>query len=199
MVKFLSDHKIVCIIIIILAIIGIIAAVVFTSPLAVDVDSSWTKLVCDVKLIRLNTEINVYKGTEKIGTIKGNILRLLTDPLTYYDTNYNKLAYADDTYHLIAQDSHAINVKLIGESYYIYDNSGHMIGNATFDFLNLNGKITDNNGTAIVAYRANPIIKDFTIYISPECIIDEDTVLMICASYYSDHAADSRNSNNSSN
>ena len=210
MVNFLSRHKISCILVIIIAIIGIAAAVIFTSPMSVKVGTNWAKFECDFKLIRLNTDIIVYKDNEKIGSVKGNVLRIITDPLTYYDVNNNKIAYADDTYHLIAQDSHAIvvdgkvsaemvgKVRLIGNAYDIYDSTGHLIATAEFDFLNLNGKITDINGTDIVAYRANPILQDFSFYISPDSMLDETTILMICASYYSDHSADTRNSNSSS-
>ena len=165
----------------------------------------------DAKILRLNTAINVYKNDNQIGIIRGNIIRFLTDSLTYYDNNEKIIAYADDTYHLIAQDSHAIivednvsvemvgKVKFIGEGYDIYNTSGEKIAYAEFGPLNLNGKITDYSGKVIAVYRANPILKDYTIYISPSSILDETTIIMICASYYSDFSADDRNSNNSSN
>ena len=90
-------------------------------------------------------------------------------------------------------------VKFIGEAYDIYNTFGEKIAYAEFGPLNLNGKITDYSGKVIAVYRANPILKDYTIYISPSSILDETTIIMICASYYSDFSADDRNSNNSSN
>lgn len=207
---FFSRHRIASLLLIFVALIGIAAAIILTSPMSANVGPDWTQINCDVKLLRFNTNVNVYKNNDQIGVVKGNIIRFLTDPLTYYDTSGNKLAYAGDTYHLIAQDSHSIvvdgvvtcemvgKIKLIGEAYDIYDTSGHLMATAEFDFLNLNGKITNVNGTPIVVYRATPVLKDYTIYISPDCILDESTVVMICSSYYSDHAADSSDSSSSS-
>lgn len=210
MVNFLAKHRLVSIIIILIALIGIAAAIVLSSPLAAKVGDDWTKIELDVKLLRLNTEIQIHKDGSQLGVVKGNILRLITDPLVYYDTNGNKIAYADDSYHFIAQDSHSITVgdkvtaemvgkfKLLGEEYSIYNDNGNLMANAEFDFLNLNGKITDINGNVIAVYRSTPVLKDFTIYISPNCKIDESTIIMICCSYYSDKSYDERNSNNSS-
>ena len=208
MVSFLSRHKIVCVILILITLIGISIAIILTSTYAL-IGKDWTEINCDVKLIRLSTTIDIYKDNEKLGFIKGNIIRFLTDPLTYYNADGNKIAYADDTYHLISQDSHAIivddvvtcemvgRVKLLGEKYDIYNTDGDLIAHADFDFMNLYGKIVDKNEKPIVVYKANPILKDYSIYISPDCTIDENTIIMICSSYYSDRSADSKNSNTS--
>ncbi len=196
-------------IVVFLVLVIIAGLLVFNMPLSAHVGSDWAKIDLDVKLLRLNTIVYVYKDDSQIGTIKGNIVRLLTDPLTFYDEAGNRIAYAGDVYHLIAQDSHAIvvgeevtaemvgRVKLIGEAYDIYNTLGEKIAYAEFGFLNINGKITDKDGNVIAVYRAQPIMKDFDIYISPECTLDETTIIMICASYYSDHAADSKQSNSS--
>ena len=197
-------------IIVFLVLVLAVSFIVFNSPLSAYVGSDWTRLDFDVKLLRLNTIVYVYKDDNQLGTIKGNIIRFLTDPLTFYDNDGNKIAYAGDVYHLIAQDSHAIvvgedvtaemvgRVKLIGEAYDIYNTSGEKIAYAEFGFLNINGKIVDSEGKVIAVYRAQPVTKDFDVYISPECTLDETTIIMICASYYSDHAADSRNNSNNS-
>ena len=187
----------------------VISVLLFYVPYQVTVGSDWTKLHFDVKLLRFNTDIQVYKNDAQIGTVKGNILRIITDPLTYYDRNGNKIAYADDQYHFIAQDSHTIicdgevqaemvgRIKYLGEAYDIYGRSGEKIARADFDFLNLTGKIVDGRGEAVASYKANPILKDFDVYVSPSCQIDETTLIMIFSSYYSDYAADSSNNSNS--
>ncbi len=207
--KIKSDRNIIIPVAILLLLIVIISLVVFKIPLSAHIGSDWAKIDFDVKLFRLNTTVMVYKNNVNIGFIKGNIVRFLTDPLTFYDSNGDKLAYADDTYHLIAQDSHAIavddiitaemvgKVKVAGNSYDIYDKDGNKVALSEFDFLKLNGKITDNDGKTIAVYKAHPILKDFTVYISPESQLDETTIIMICASYYSDQYFDSKkNSNN---
>ena len=195
MIAILAKHKFLCLIIILFIVVTIISILLFIPPISTLVNSNWTEINCDVKIIRLNTEIIAYKNNAKLGTIRGNIIRLLTDPLTYYDVNETKLAYASDNYHLIAQDSHAIvvddkvtvemvgKVKLFGNSYDIYDTTGNKIAEANFSVLHLNGSIKDISGSNIAIYKANPILKDYTIYISPNCKIDETTIMMIVASF----------------
>ena len=207
--SFFSKHKFLFLVMIIFFLVVLVIAFLFTSPMSASINSNWSRLQFDVKLLRLNTNIDVYENHQKIGVVKGNIIRLITDPLTYYDVNGQKIAYADDTYHFIAQDSHTIvvdgvvtaemvgKVKLIGEAYGIYNAEGQLIANAEFGIFNVNGKITDVNGTTIAVYKANPILQDFTLYISPDCSIDKETLIMICSSYYSDQAADSSDSDSS--
>ncbi len=193
-------------IVIIVVFVGIICGLFLISPNITKIDSSWNEFRFDVKLLRFNTVLDVYKSNDYIGTVKGKVVRIITDPLTFYGTNGEKIAYADDTYHLIAQDSHLIindgvvtaemvgKVKLMGEAYDIYDNNKNKIATASFDFLNLNGEIKDNEGNAIAFYRAHPFLKDFTVDVSPQSQIDDTTLIMIFASYYSDQAADSESS-----
>ena len=69
-----------------------------------------TEYKCDVKNLRLSTTIEIDKEGENFATVNGEILKFVTDPLTMYNLNKNKIAYADDSYHLISQDSHSIYV-----------------------------------------------------------------------------------------
>lgn len=192
--------------------IVIVLSVLFAKPAAMfsKIDESWEKYSCDVKLIRLNTEIQITNNGETIGTIKGNILRFLTDPLTLYNASGKKVAYADDTYHIIAQDSHVIIVdgvataemvgliKLFGEAYDIYDANGKLIAYADFDLINYSGKIVNSKNEILAIYKSNPLLRDFTVYVSDINFFDKETLLMIFASYYSDQEADSRSSSSSS-
>ena len=208
--SFFSKHKFLCVLLIFLLIATIFITMVFASPLSANIGSDWSKLNFDVKLIRLNTDIDVYKDNAKIGNVNGRIIRFITDPLTYYGVDGQKLAYANDTYHFIAQDSHAVvvdgnvtiemvgKVRFLGEAYDIYDSAGNKIAYAEFDCWNVNGRVVDNNGKALAVYRANPIFRDFTVYISPDCTIDESSMVMLFCSYYSDHAEDSDSSSDSS-
>lgn len=165
-----------------------------------------TEYKCDVKNLRLSTTIEIDKENEYFATVKGNIFRFVTDPLSMYDSNKNKIAYADDSYHLIAQDSHVIYVdgamtvemvglvKFFGESYDIYDKDKGKIANVTFDQLNTNGEMYDINGNLIADFNSKMFFNDFNIRITEKCNLDEKTVLMIFCSYYSDQAADSQKS-----
>ena len=162
-----------------------------------------TEYKCDVKNLRLSTTIEIDKEGENFATVNGEILKFLTDSLTMYDLNKNKIAYADDSYHLISQDSHSIYVdgvfsvemvglvKLFGESYDIYNKDGEKVANVTFNTFNTNGKMYDTNGNLIADFNSKFFFNDFDVRISEECTLDEKTVLMIFCSYYSDQSADS--------
>lgn len=157
---------------------------------------------CDVKNLRLSTDIHISSNDTKIGNVSGNILRFVEDPLTMNDTDGNKMAYAGDDYHFIAQDSHAIVVgdtvtaemvgltRLFGNAYDIYNTDGSKIAYATFNSLNTAGELYDADGKLIATYGSFVFFNDFTVKISRECEIDPTTVLMIFCSYYSDQSYD---------
>ena len=135
-------------------------------------------------------------------------IEIATDPLTMYDSNEKKVAYAGDDYHLIAQDSHAIyvnntlsaemvgRVNLFGETYDIYNANQEKVARVKVNMLNTKGEMCDANGKIVAVYRSFPLFKDFDLRIAEDCEIDEDTVLMIFCSYYSDHKFDSHSSSN---
>ena len=157
---------------------------------------------CDVKNLRLSTDIQISSNSQKVGSVTGNIFRIVEDPLTMSDTEGNKMAYAGDDYHFIAQDSHAIIVgdtvtaemvglwDLFGETYDIYNTDGEKIARAEFNYLNTAGEIYDADGTLIATYGSFVFFKDFTVMISNDSEIDPTTLLMIFCSYYSDQSYD---------
>ena len=163
--------------------------------------TSYTEYKCDVKNLRFVTTIEIEKENDEFAKVKGEI-RIATDPLTMYDLNDNKIAYAGDSYRFVAQDSHAIYVDEVltcdmvglidwwGESYDIYDKYEKKIAEATFNDFNTSGKIYDMDGNKIAEYSSNYFFNDFNVKIYEECELDEITVLMIFCSYYSDQHAD---------
>lgn len=163
----------------------------------------YTLYECDGKVWSWqNTKISISKEGEYFGTIKGNFFALIVDPLSFYDVNGKKIAYAGDTYHFINQDSHGIytnqefvydlvgEFEVFGDEYKIYDFDENLVGKASFSFANLNGKITDARGNIIAEYSSPFLFKDYTVKIYDNCEIDEVTVLMIFASYYIDYHYD---------
>ena len=168
--------------------------------------SDYTEYKCDVKSLRLSTKIDIDKDNEEFVKVKGNIFKVITDPLKMYDLNEKQIAYADDTYHFIAQDSHSIFVngnlsaemvglvKLFGEEYEIYNENGEKVANVTFNMFNTNGNIYDMEGNLIANFNSKFFFNDFDVRITKDCNLDEKTVLMIFCSYYSDQKADSSNS-----
>ena len=184
-----------------IAIIAILTVVIIIggtqTPPRID---NYTQYNCDVKNFKLSTNIQISSNSKELFTVSGNILKFIEDPLTMKDTEGNKIAYAGDDYHFIAQDSHSIVVgdtvsaemvgltRLFGNAYDIYDTKGNKIAYATFNSMNTAGELYDADGKLIATYGSFVFFNDFTIKISEECEIDPTTVLMIFCSYYSDQA-----------
>ena len=167
-----------------------------------NIKGSVTQYTCDVKNLRFATTININCNGTEIGEVKGNVLSLVTDPLTMYNPAGDKIAYAGDAYHFIAQDTHGIyvndsftvdmvgQVEFFGEEYEIYDANECLVASVDFNSFNTAGQMYDKNGTLIATYSSNYFLKDFTVQISDQCDLDHYTVLMIMCSYYSDQAYD---------
>lgn len=170
-----------------------------------------TEYQCDVKSISLSTKIDIDKEGEDFVKVRGNLFRFITDPLTMYDLEGNKIAYAGDAYHFIAQDSHSINVgdtvtaemvglvDFFGESYDIYNTDEEQVAEVSFNMFNTKGEMYDMDGNIIADFYSKLFFNDFTVRIYDGCELDENTVLMIFCSYYSDQKADSSSGGSSSN
>lgn len=164
-----------------------------------------TEYKCDVKNFRLATTIEISKDGKYFSEVAGNLFKFVTDPLTMTDSEGKKMAYAGDTYHLIAQDSHAIfvndkvsvemvgKVEIFGEEYDIYNGDGKKVANVKFNALNTDGEMYDSEGTLMADFNSRPGFNDFDVRITENCNLDEKTVLMIFSSYYSDQKYDSNN------
>ena len=158
---------------------------------------------CDVKVFTLKTNIDIKKGTENIANVHGNLIRFLRDPLSMYDNDGTKIAYGDDEYHFITQDSHMIYVNgqptiemvgkfnIFGDSYDIYDTNGQIIATAKFNMLNSYGSIVGTDESLWADYHSNFFRLDYDVRITDKCKIDETSVLMMMASFFSDRTADS--------
>ena len=162
----------------------------------------YTLYECNGRVITLQTKIEIEKDGVYFGKIQGNIFTAVTDPLTMYDANDNKIAHAGDTYHFINQDSHGIYIgreliyemvgkfEMLGQEYEIYDYDENYVGKLKFTPGNFNGKLTDTTGNIIAEYNSFFGFKDFEIKIYKNCEMDEISVLMMFGSYYSDYHYD---------
>ena len=166
---------------------------------------------CDVKIFTLKTNINIKKDNKPIASIRGKVIRLFTDPLTMYDNDEKQIAYGGDEYHFIAQDSHMIFVNdeptvemvgkfsIFGDKYDIYNMNGEKIATAKFDMFNSYGTIIGTDETLWADYCSNIFRYDYTVRIKDECKLDDNTILLMMASFYSDRAVDSSSTSNSNN
>lgn len=195
-------------VVLVLAVVVFVLGALFGGPK--NIEDGYTKYNCDVKNLRFNTEIEIKNNGTKVGTVTGNILAIVTDPLTLKDASGNKVAYAGDEYHFLAQDTHSIylddglavemvgKVNLFGDTYDIYDSNQNKIATVSFNILDTAGEMYDENKNLIATYSAWPFMNDYTVKISDNCKIDDNAALMIFASYYSDRSADSRSSSSHS-
>ncbi len=196
--------KVLLVVVALIVVIWVVAGIASEEGTAVT-SENYTNYRCDVKNLRLSTTIDIYKEGDQFAKVSGNILRFVTDPLTLYDWNGAKLGYAGDDYHFIAQDSHSIYVenamtvemvglfRWVGQAYDIYNVEGRKIATAEFNSFNTRGYVQDMNGNLIADYHSNFFFNDFDVRIFKNCELDENTVLLIFSSYYSDQHADSSN------
>lgn len=167
----------------------------------------YTEYKFDVKhFLKLSTTMEIEKSGEYFAKVQGNIWKFVTDPLTMYDADGNNVAYAGDEYHLIAQDSHVIfvnnsvaaemvgRVNLLGETYDIYNANQEKIARLTVNMFSTKGKMYDADGNLVADYWSFPLFKDFSVRVADSCEIDENIVIMVFSSYYSDHKFDSNSS-----
>lgn len=192
-------------ILIVIIIAGVLIFAISNSRGGRKFDAPYTEYECDVKNLQLATTIEIKKEGEDFAKVKGETFTFVTDPLTMYDMEDKKAAYAGDAYHFISQDSHAIYVDnafsvemvglvdFLGESYEIYDFDENKIAKVECNAFNTRGEMYDAKGTLLAEYSSNFFFNDFNVKISGKCELDERTVLMIFCSYYSDQHADNTN------
>lgn len=87
-------------------------------------------------------------------------------------------------------------LSFFGETYDIYNANQEKVARVNVNMLNTKGKMCDADGKIIAVYRSFPFCQDFELRIAEDCELDENTVLMIFSSYYSDYKFDSQSSNN---
>lgn len=201
----MSDYIKVLIAILILAIIlGFLAGCSSEAPPSMD----GRVYNCDVKHLTLRTKILVTKGDETIGEITGNVIRFITDPLKMTKDG-ETIAFADDDYNFINQDDHAIVVDgeyqftmhggfaIFGETYTLLDASNNQIGYMSFNTFDTAGTLYNMDDEIIATYSSSPFFDDYTVTIYSD-EFNDNALLLIFASYYSDQDADSSSAHHSS-
>ena len=154
---------------------------------------------------RLGGKFETTIGEDEI-VVEGKKITLakIVDPLTL-SKNGNEVLFADDTYHFVTQNDHTIYRKyeeddvkcvlsmdgefsVIGDKYSI-KNGENIVAKAKFSAFDIVGKIIDTNGNTLAIYKSFPFRRDFKVYISPDCIFEDDVVILMCCSYASDRNA----------
>ena len=176
-------------ILILAAIYGVVEGATLIVKSKLNVVDPVATVHCDVKhFLKLKTTINVdYDSNDSVdGVITGDFA-----------------CGASDTYHLIAQDDHTIvdysngvttvmrgQFQLLGEKYLIYDAEGQYIAYLDVGVTDTFGGLYDPNGELWATYKAHFLFKDYDITIGTNAKLPRETIMLLFASYYSDHSAD---------
>ena len=178
----------------------------YTAMVPSEIKNSARIYYCDYHTISLKTHISYEKNNDEYD-ITGNIIRFFTDPLTL-SKNGKVIGKADDTYHIINQDDHAIiidgkfevdicgNFELLGNSYDLYDQNKNKVGYAEFNAFCTHGAVLNANGDVIAIYSRMPLFNDYKVTIYDNDICSDEAIMMIIGSYVSDYHADEGNNSN---
>lgn len=187
------------IVIIILATLFIVGNTNISAP-----SNAKSQYFCDNELISFDLRITVKSiDGDKLYVIDGEIFSTYEDDLRMTDSNENIVRETNDIYNLISQNEHVIygnnklmyrcdgKIKLLADSYVVYDADGNKIANVDFNMFDTVGIMTDMDGDVIARYDSSLLRRDYIVSVFDKCDIDDESILMIFASYVSDLRADS--------
>ena len=190
---------------VIIAIVVLIAIAITLCTFNISAPSNASRqYFCDYHHVSFDMNINVEDmDGNKLYNIDGEVFATYEDDLTMTDNNGNIVKHTNDIYNLITQNEHAIynsdnellykcdgKIKIFADSYDIYDSDGNKIAYVNFNMFDTRGIMTDVNGNTIARYDSALSRKDYILSIYENCKIDDESVLMIFASYVSDVRAD---------
>lgn len=159
---------------------------------------------CDYHTLSLNTHISFEKDDAEYD-ITGNILTFLTDPLVI-SKNGKIIGKADDSYHIVGQDDHAViindkfevdihgNFELFGNSYDLYDQNKNKVGYAEFNTFCTKGAVFNSKNEAVAVYSKTIGFNDYSVTIYDNNICSDEAMMMVIGSYVSDYHADDKTS-----
>jgi uncharacterized protein YxjI len=185
-------------------IVAILGAVAFLGVHINAPENAESQYFCNQKLLSfdLNVDVEDMSG-EHLYNINGEFFAAYEDDLAMTDVDGNVILRTDDQYNFITQNNHVIcrdgdhvyhcdgEFKLFADSYEISDADGNKIAHVKFNMFDTVGIMVDNDGNENARDDSNIARFDYVVSIFNGCPIDEESVLMIFASYVSDVRADS--------
>ena len=84
-------------------------------------------------------------------------------------------------------------IKWFADSYDVFNKDGDKIAYVKFNMWDTKGTMVDMDGNVIAKYNSAWSRYDYIVSIYDNCPIDDESILMIFASYVSDVRSDSRN------
>ena len=186
--------------VLVLVIFGVAALFPINAP-----DGAKSQYFCDNhSFFSLDLNVDVEDMSKNdLYNINGEIFALYEDDLTMKNNSGDVVRATDDVFNLISQNNHAIydgdkvlyhcngQIKLFADSYEILDSENNKIAHVEFNMFDTVGIMRDNYGNVIARYDSAWLRYDYIVSIFEGCEIDDESVLMIFASYVSDVRADS--------
>jgi uncharacterized protein YxjI len=161
---------------------------------------------CDYQNLSLHMRVAIDDGNGKKYNIDGELFAAYEDDLAMADADGNLVRHTNDVYNFVSQNEHMVydqannllyrcdgKIKIFADSYDVYDAAGNHIAYVKFNVFDSKGTMTDVDGHVIARYDSAWSRRDYVVSIYDECEIDDESVLMIFASYVSDLRSDSSN------
>ena len=186
------------------AIILIVLLVITVCTLNITAPSdAQNQYFCDYQHMTLDMEVVVEDmNGNKLYDINGEVFAAFEDDLAMATANGDVVCYTNDIYNLISQNAHEIyrdeqliytcdgKIKIFADSYNVYDKDNNKIAYVDFNMFDTVGIMRNVDGDVIARYDSALSRKDYIVSVYDNCNIDDESVLMIFASYVSDLRAD---------
>lgn len=190
LMKFIPATIILCVL--------ITAWIVFNVPKNAD-----SQYVCHVNPFAVSLQVDVKNTNgDSVYNIDGEFFSTFEDHLLMSDKNENVVREMDDEYNFISQNDHTILdgngflYHMVGESslgpneYTLYNNHKESVGTIEFNLMETSGIMRDVDGNIIARYNSNLFNSKYVVSIFRGCEVDDESVLMMFASFVSDMRAD---------
>ena len=166
---------------------------------------------CDVALFSFDLNIDVENMSgEALYNIDGEFFNKYEDNLEMKDTDGNVVMEMCDDFNFITQNDHAIKrdndvlcamegqFKMFGDTYNIFDANKEQIATLKCNMFMTSCKLLDMQGNVMAEYGSRILRSDYVVSIFDGCTIDDETVLLLFASAYSDARSDNSTSSSKS-
>ena len=184
---------------VILIITAVVAALV---PISTP-DNAKSKYFCDASVFSITTNVDIKNADGNyLYNVNGEFFSTYEDNLVMQDPIGNVIREMSDKYNLVTQNDHTIldgngilyscqgNLNIVNNSYDVFNNQKEQIGYIEFNAWDTYGTLCNMDGEVMAQYNSNIFCVDYVVSVFENCEIDDDSVLMMFASYYSDMRAD---------
>lgn len=158
---------------------------------------------CNVKVFALALNIDIENmSNEVLYNVKGEYFYTFEDDLTMKNAEENVVREMKDNYNFITQNDHVItnsngalyamkgNFKWFGDSYKILNSNKEQVATLECNMFMTSCVLKDMQDNVVAKYNSRIFRRDYIVSIYDDCAIDDESVLLMFASAYSDVRAD---------